>query len=54
VLVLRGEASDLLLAETAAQMGEAPGVRVETIAHCGHAPALMDPAQIALVADFLT
>jgi pimeloyl-ACP methyl ester carboxylesterase len=53
VLVLRGEASDLLLAETAARMARSPGVRVETIARCGHAPALMDPAQIALVADFL-
>jgi pimeloyl-ACP methyl ester carboxylesterase len=53
VLVLRGEDSDLLLAETAAQMGASPGVRVETIAHCGHAPALMDAAQIALVAGFL-
>jgi len=53
VLVLRGETSDLLLPETAAQMGEAAGVRVETIPGCGHAPALMDPAQIALVTGFL-
>lgn len=53
VLVLRGESSDLLLAETAARMGEAPGVTVETIPGCGHAPALMDPAQIALVQRFL-
>ena len=53
VLVLRGETSDLLLAETAAQMGASPAVRVETVAQCGHAPALMDPEQIALVADFL-
>lgn len=53
VLVLRGETSDLLLPETAAQMAESPGVRVETIPGCGHAPALMDAAQIALVAEFL-
>ncbi len=53
VLVLRGETSDLLLAETAAQMGAAETVRVETIAGCGHAPALMDPAQIELVRGFL-
>nr|WP_314074962.1 alpha/beta hydrolase [uncultured Roseococcus sp.] len=53
VLVLRGESSDLLLAETAARMGQSPGVRVETIAGCGHAPALMDPAQIGLILRFL-
>lgn len=53
VLVLRGETSDLLLRETAARMAESPGVRVETIPGCGHAPALMDAAQIALVAGFL-
>ncbi|MBS7809427.1 alpha/beta fold hydrolase [Roseococcus pinisoli] len=53
VLVLRGESSDLLLAETAARMGQSPGVTVETIAGCGHAPALMDPAQIGLILRFL-
>lgn len=53
VLVLRGEDSDLLLPDTAARMADLPGVRVETIAGCGHAPALMDAAQIALVAGFL-
>jgi pimeloyl-ACP methyl ester carboxylesterase len=53
VLVLRGESSDLLLPETAARMGEAPQVTVETISGCGHAPALMDPAQIALILRFL-
>jgi pimeloyl-ACP methyl ester carboxylesterase len=53
VLVLRGETSDLLLPETAARMGESAGVRVETIPRCGHAPALMDPAQVELVASFL-
>lgn len=51
-LVLRGETSDLLLPETAARMA-AGGARVETIPGCGHAPALMDPAQIGLVAGFL-
>ncbi|MDB5412226.1 MAG: alpha/beta hydrolase [Rubritepida sp.] len=53
VLVLRGESSDLLLSGDAARMGEAPGVRVETISGCGHAPALMDTAQVELVAGFL-
>jgi pimeloyl-ACP methyl ester carboxylesterase len=53
LLVLRGEQSDLLDAATAARMGESVGVTVETIADTGHAPALMDPAQIALVRRFL-
>jgi pimeloyl-ACP methyl ester carboxylesterase len=53
VLVLRGEASDILDAPTAARMSEAVGVTLETIAGCGHAPALMEPGQIALVRRFL-
>jgi pimeloyl-ACP methyl ester carboxylesterase len=53
VLALRGEASDLLLPQTAARMAVAAGVRIETIRDCGHAPALMDAAQVALVAGFL-
>jgi pimeloyl-ACP methyl ester carboxylesterase len=53
LLVLRGEASDILDAPTAARMGEAVGVTVETIAGVGHAPALMDAAQVALVRRFL-
>ena len=53
VLVLRGEHSDLLLPETARQMASRPGVRVETIPGCGHAPGLMDPTQLQLVAEFL-
>ncbi len=53
VLVLRGENSDLLLAETASRMGQAAGVTVETIVGCGHAPALMDPVQIGLILRFL-
>lgn len=52
-LVLRGESSDLLLPETATRMAGKTGVRVETIPGCGHAPALLDAAQIDLVADFL-
>ena len=52
-LVLRGETSDLLLAETAAEMAQRPGVQVETIAGCGHAPALMDAGQIGLISRFL-
>ncbi|MFN7000132.1 MAG: alpha/beta fold hydrolase, partial [Elioraea tepidiphila] len=52
-LVLRGEASDLLLPETAARMAAKPGVRVQTVPGCGHAPALLDAVQIGLVTDFL-
>jgi pimeloyl-ACP methyl ester carboxylesterase len=50
-LVLRGETSDLLLPETAARMAQR--ARVETISGCGHAPALMEVSQLALIADFL-
>ena len=53
VLALRGEASDLLLPDTAARMAESPGVRIATIPGCGHAPALMERSQVALIADFL-
>ncbi|MBC7432468.1 MAG: alpha/beta hydrolase [Rubritepida sp.] len=53
VLVLRGETSDVLTAETAARMDEHPNTRVETIAGCGHAPALMDDHQVGLVVSFL-
>lgn len=53
VLVLRGESSDLLTAETAARMDEHPNTQVETIAGCGHAPALMDAHQVGLITAFL-
>ena len=53
VLVLRGETSDLLLADILARMDEHPDVRVATIPGCGHAPALMEPSQIALIGNFL-
>lgn len=53
VLLIRGAESDLLLPETAEAMAEESHVRLAEIAGAGHAPALMDPAQIALVADFL-
>jgi pimeloyl-ACP methyl ester carboxylesterase len=54
VLVLRGAQSDLLLAETAAEMAvRGPRAEVVEIPGCGHAPGLMDPAQIALVRDWL-
>ncbi len=54
VLVLRGAKSDLLLPETVEQMRQrGPGCDVEEIAGCGHAPALMDKAQMAVVRDWL-
>ena len=53
-LLIRGAESDLLLRETALRMAARPGVRLAEIAGCGHAPALMDAAQIALVTDFLS
>lgn len=52
-LLIRGEASDLLEPEVAAEMAMRPNVRLHTIPGVGHAPALQDPAQTALVADFL-
>lgn len=54
VLVLRGADSDILLAETAAEMAtRGPKARVLEFPHVGHAPALMDDAQIAAVTQFL-
>jgi len=54
VLCLRGESSDLLLAETAEAMRRrGPRAVVATIAGCGHAPALNVPDQLALVERFL-
>lgn len=54
VLVLRGVQSDLLLAETAARMtAEGPKAALVEVPDAGHAPALMDPAQIAAIRGFL-
>jgi pimeloyl-ACP methyl ester carboxylesterase len=53
-LVLRGEHSDLLTRETAAQMAaRGPRARVVEIAGVGHAPTLIHADQIAIVRDFL-
>ena len=53
-LVLRGETSDLLRRETAAEMARrGPQARVVEIAGVGHAPTLMHPDQIARVREFL-
>ena len=54
VLCLRGESSDLLLAETAdAMRSRGPRAVVIEIPDCGHAPALNTPPQYALVERFL-
>ncbi|PWS36840.1 alpha/beta hydrolase [Falsiroseomonas bella] len=52
-LVIRGAESDILDEETAADMATRTGVELVTLPGIGHAPALMDPAQIALVSGFL-
>jgi pimeloyl-ACP methyl ester carboxylesterase len=53
-LCLRGESSDLLLADVADEMRKrGPRAVVVTIAGCGHAPALNVPDQFALVERFL-
>ena len=51
-LVIRGEASDILLPETMARM-QASGAETFEVALTGHAPALLDPAQIEAVRRFL-
>ncbi|MGE4221621.1 MAG: alpha/beta fold hydrolase [Alphaproteobacteria bacterium] len=54
VLALRGAESDLLLRETAAEMAaRGPKATMVEIDRCGHAPALMDAAQIATVRGWL-
>jgi pimeloyl-ACP methyl ester carboxylesterase len=52
--VIRGEDSDLLLPQTVERMRQShPNMRAVELPNCGHAPALMDDAQIAIVRDFL-
>jgi pimeloyl-ACP methyl ester carboxylesterase len=53
-LLIRGALSDLLTAQTAQAMSErGPKARIVTIAGVGHAPTLVDPAQVAVVKEFL-
>jgi len=53
-LLLRGETSDLLSTESAAQMcGRGPRPRLVTVPGVGHAPMFFDPAQIDIVREFL-
>jgi pimeloyl-ACP methyl ester carboxylesterase len=54
VLVLRGAVSDVLSHATAEEMcRRGPPTEVVEFADIGHAPSLMDPAQIAVVRDWL-
>ena len=54
-LLIRGAESDLLSAETAAQMSQrGPQARLVELPGVGHAPTLIHADQIALVKDFLT
>jgi pimeloyl-ACP methyl ester carboxylesterase len=59
VFILRGAESKLLSAHTVQEMlgrgpaAEAGMVRSAELAECGHAPALMDETQVALIKDFL-
>lgn len=52
-LLLRGAESDVLEASVAAAMAQRPGVELETVRGCGHAPALLAFEQVARVAAFL-
>ena len=55
VLVIRGEQSDLLLAETAEQMTTTgPRAQLAVLAGMGHAPTLMSEEQIALLSRWLS
>ncbi len=54
VLLLRGRESDVLPAEVAAEMtGRGPGADLRNFDSIGHAPALMDAEQIALIRQWL-
>ena len=54
LLVIRGEKSDLLTAETAAKMQQvAPAMKLATIAGIGHAPELSEPEAVAAIDGFL-
>jgi pimeloyl-ACP methyl ester carboxylesterase len=54
VLILRGGQSDLLLADTAAEMiRRKSNTTLVEFAECGHAPALMNTEQIGAIRDWL-
>ena len=53
VLVIRGEQSDLLLAETLAEMMRRPRTESFLVPRTGHCPMLMEDSQVAAVRRFL-
>lgn len=54
VLILRGGQSDLLLADTAAEMVQRKAnATLAEFPDCGHAPALMNAGQIGVIRDWL-
>jgi pimeloyl-ACP methyl ester carboxylesterase len=54
MLVLRGAQSDVLPSAAAHEMTQrGPKPRLIEFANTGHAPALIDPAQIGAVEEFL-
>ncbi|MBK8629823.1 MAG: alpha/beta hydrolase [Sphingomonadales bacterium] len=54
VLVLRGELSDILSAETARAMGRRlPNAKVRTVPDVGHAPVLDEPASVRAIQGLL-
>ena len=54
LLVVRGEKSDLLTAETTEKMqAAAPGVKLAVVPGVGHAPELNEPEATAAIDEFL-
>ena len=53
VLVIRGEHSDLLLAETLTEMSVRPHTETLVVPDTGHCPMLMDDAQVLAIRRFL-
>ena len=53
VLVIRGEHSDLLLGETLEEMCRRPHTEKHVVPDTGHAPMLMDDAQVMRIRHFL-
>lgn len=53
VLVIRGADSDLLLPHTLEEMRKRPRTEAHVVARTGHAPMLMDDAQVGVVRRFL-
>ncbi|MGE5615547.1 MAG: alpha/beta fold hydrolase [Bacillota bacterium] len=52
-LVIRGEQSDLLLPETLEEMARRPHTETHVVPRTGHAPMLMDDAQVMRIRHFL-